>query len=248
MGVSYKNAERLVRTELNFVSNIAAAGPRTCSTCSNLNGTIHLLSEFEAGTNAPPMHPRCRCTISAVVGSGKKVPAGFKRQQHFSTSNENISATNPNYSKGIKYQRNCQRCVPAYEMRMRGYDVVAKPAVIDGIDEFAEYYWDKVFENAIIEKISKGDGKDEIIAKMIEWGDGARAEVYIKWISNDDFGHVFVAENRFGEIHFLDPQNGTLDVEYYFDTADNGFTKFFRIDNLEPNELFITECCKEAAK
>ncbi len=88
MGVSYKNAERLVRTELNFVSNMAArdslqaagleeyeyiatAGPRTCGTCSNLNGTVYLLSEFEVGTNAPPMHPRCRCTISAVVGKAK---------------------------------------------------------------------------------------------------------------------------------------------------------------------------------
>ncbi len=50
---------------------IATAGPRTCGTCSNLNGTVYLLSEFEVGTNAPPMHPRCRCTISAVVGKAK---------------------------------------------------------------------------------------------------------------------------------------------------------------------------------
>ena len=85
-----------MRTELNFVSNmaardsllaagleeyeyIAASGPRTCSTCSNLNGTIHLLREFEVGTNAPPMHPRCRCTIAAVVGGGKKRRASLEK-------------------------------------------------------------------------------------------------------------------------------------------------------------------------
>ena len=179
---------------------------------------------------------------------GKITPAGFRRQAHFSSSDENISSTNPKYAKSIEYQRNCQRCVPAYEMRMRGYDVTAKPAPAFGEDEFAKWYWDKVFNDAVVEKVLNGAGKAEITAKMLEWGEGARAEVYIKWAGNDSFGHVFIAENRSGEIWFLDPQTGALNVQHYFDMTDNGFTKFFRIDNLEPNKILIAECCEEAAK
>lgn len=79
---------------------------------------------------------------------------------------------------------------------------------------------------------------------MVEWGDGARAEIYVGWDSEDSF-HVFVAENRNGDIRFLDPQNGNLDVEHYFDYVKNGLTKLFRIDNLEVNEKYIAECCEE---
>ena len=85
MGAGIRNAERLVRTEMNFVQNYAArdsltaAGleeyefiavldSRTTPRCQSLDGTLHLLEEYSVGTNAPPMHPRCRSTISAVLG------------------------------------------------------------------------------------------------------------------------------------------------------------------------------------
>lgn len=89
MNAGYKNAERLVRTELNFVQNhaakeslesaglneyefIAVLDHRTSQRCQNLDGTVHLLEEYDPGTNAPPMHPRCRSTISAVVEGGTR--------------------------------------------------------------------------------------------------------------------------------------------------------------------------------
>ena len=89
MNAGYKNAERLVRTEMNFVQNhaakeslesaglneyefIAVLDHRTSQRCRNLDGTVHLLEEYDPGTNAPPMHPRCRSTISAVVEGGTR--------------------------------------------------------------------------------------------------------------------------------------------------------------------------------
>ena len=85
MGAGVRNAERLVRTEMNFVQNYAARDSltaagleeyefiavldhRTTPRCQALDGTLHLLEEYSVGTNAPPMHPRCRSTISAVLG------------------------------------------------------------------------------------------------------------------------------------------------------------------------------------
>lgn len=85
MNAGISNAERLVRTEMNFVQNhaaresleaagldeyefIAVLDHRTTPRCQALDGSLHLLSEYSPGTNAPPMHPRCRSTIAAVLG------------------------------------------------------------------------------------------------------------------------------------------------------------------------------------
>ena len=82
---------------------------------------------------------------------------------------------------------------------------------------------------------------------MKEYGDGARAEVYVVYQDDKEYyAHVFVAENRNGVIHFLDPQTGELDVEHYFENVQAGLTRMFRIDNLEPHEKYIVECCEEA--
>ena len=93
MQAGISNAERLVRTEMNFVQNYAAKDSlqaagleeyefiavldhRTTPRSQSPDGTLHLLEEHSVGTNAPPAmrrvgafaHPRCRSTISAVLG------------------------------------------------------------------------------------------------------------------------------------------------------------------------------------
>ena len=92
MEVGYNNAERLVRTELNFVQNkasldsIASAGlehyqfmaaldRRTCPRCGSLDGRIFEVEESMPGENFPPLHPRCRCTVCTSLGEvrGKRI-------------------------------------------------------------------------------------------------------------------------------------------------------------------------------
>ncbi len=87
--VSYNKAERLIRTELNWVQTkasldamesaglesyqyMAALDRRTCARCGSLDGEIFPLSEKEQGENAPPLHPRCRCTICVSFSEGKR--------------------------------------------------------------------------------------------------------------------------------------------------------------------------------
>lgn len=129
---------------------------------------------------------------------------------------------------------------------MRGYDVIARPTFNLNTDGFAQDYWDKAFKGAVLEEGFTGSGKEEIIGRMKLFGAGARGEIYVAWGKGGS--HVFVAENRNGAIHFLDPQTGELDVEYYFDHVKDGLTKLLRIDNLEPNEGNIKWCCKEVKR
>lgn len=81
--VSYRNAQRLVRTELSYIQNQSAldgyqeAGyeyymfkaigdDRCCDECMELDGNIYRIDEATPGENISPIHPNDRCGILAV--------------------------------------------------------------------------------------------------------------------------------------------------------------------------------------
>ncbi len=89
-GVGYRAAECLVRTETSYVQNqtaaksyqdagcteyeiLTASDRRTCRRCAGQNGKRYLFTEMQAGENAPPFHPNCRCTILPVVREDKQL-------------------------------------------------------------------------------------------------------------------------------------------------------------------------------
>lgn len=83
-GVSQSNAERLMITELARVQTEAqkqsferngfeeytflALGD-ACQICRALDGKHFKVSKMMPGTNAPPMHPNCRCSVAAYEDS-----------------------------------------------------------------------------------------------------------------------------------------------------------------------------------
>lgn len=85
-GVSRSNAERLMITELarvqteaqkqSFIRNgfeeyeyVACSKTDVCSTCKALDGKHFKVEDMMPGTNAPPMHPRCHCSVAAYEDS-----------------------------------------------------------------------------------------------------------------------------------------------------------------------------------
>lgn len=92
MDVGRRDSTRLVRTELNYMQNKAALESmkdadldyyifmatldrRTSTVCRNHDHQIYPVSEASPGTNMPPLHPRCRSTISASLRAGKSKQA-----------------------------------------------------------------------------------------------------------------------------------------------------------------------------
>ena len=140
---------------------------------------------------------------------------------------------------------NCQRCVPTWEMRRRGYDVEAMPYL--GKDEKSNgpyHKWKDVFQEADWKGNlgSRNSTVQQTVVDMVSsWGEGSRGEIYCAWKGGS--AHVFAVENVGGKVRFLDPQTGEMDVSYYFKEMKPSKTKIARIDNLEPSDL-ITECCK----
>ena len=89
-GVGYRAAECLMRTETSYVQNqtaaksyedagcteyeiLTASDRRTCQYCAKQNGKRYLLATMQAGENAPPFHPNCRCTVLPVVGEEERL-------------------------------------------------------------------------------------------------------------------------------------------------------------------------------
>ncbi len=158
---------------------------------------------------------------------------------------DDLKATNPNWREDSPWDVNCQRCVSAYEARRRGYDVTAAP-LLDQNDTLQIMRhpngWPSVYQGAeLIDCTSaSGTGSATLVEdKMAEWGDGARAIVRVRWKMGG--GHVFIAERVNGKTVFLDPQRGTENVDYYFESAKGNGTFCVRIDNL-PFTARIHDC------
>ena len=86
--VTYNQAENLVRTEMAHIETQAALDrykssgtqkvriivdpdERTCDICAKKDDELVDISIAHTGKNCPPFHPRCRCTIAAVVEDKK---------------------------------------------------------------------------------------------------------------------------------------------------------------------------------
>ena len=161
---------------------------------------------------------------------------------------DNVRSTNPGYKHGGPgYKQNCQRCVATYEMRRRGYDVIARPATVDSGGKLSAKdplyrSWNQVFRDTHLAPCFGTDGgKAMALRQMQQWESGAVAMVAVQWKSGG--AHVFIAQNVNGNIRFIDPQTGNLDCIEHFTKARNGATMIARIDNLEATEL-IELCIK----
>ena len=161
-----------------------------------------------------------------------------------------LSGTNPNYDKAREYQINCQRCVPTYEMRRRGYDVEAlgnlRGSVKLGNLEKMKELWgleDKDILRNYIE-IKRGENitiKDADFGNVLDFIEdsniGSRFQISWWW-SKDRTGHTIVAENTRKGAMFIDPQIGkTFTAEQFWRLDKNKRKMFlFRIDNRKINE------------
>lgn len=164
------------------------------------------------------------------------------------TIEEALAGANPHYAEGREWQQNCQRCIYAYEMQRRGYDVEALPRIFDGTDRLPYMYdkngWLAVMEGAKLVDMPSRNTIQKMADQMAQWGDGARAVVRVAWKGGRS-GHVFIAEQVNGQTHFVDPQPGrAIDVKTCMDYAIKGQTKLVRIDNLKPTDL-IQKCVKK---
>lgn len=153
----------------------------------------------------------------------------------------NLKKTNPNYGKHEAYSMNCQKCVPAFELRMRGYDVTAK--WYNEKDECTQLLLDpfSAFLDSEIKIAPDGwiNAGKTIVNDMKRYGHGSRIEISL--LDPEGYGHVIMALNDNGVVKFVDPQTG----KYFKLAGENGNikVKYARIDNAKINLNLLKEMC-----
>ena len=145
-----------------------------------------------------------------------------------------IAGANPNYAKNSPYSVNCQRCVQAYELRRRGYNVIAKPFPAKGnaINYGSECFIQPgTYKYAYQAYTMNQTGA--AVKKAIESApNGARFSVYVQWKrAYGGSAHVFIAEKIGNTVHYFDPQNGSMNVEHYFNMGSINKFGYFRLDD-----------------
>lgn len=155
-----------------------------------------------------------------------------------------IKATNPGFSTYThEYMENCQRCVVAYEARRRGYDVVAKPRILNCTDPLSYMTtplgWSAVYKDRRLESCAADTGelaKKKVEALMKSYGNKSRAIVKVDWFMRNK-GHLFIAENQDDVIYYVDPQTGSLDAAWYFRYINPHSVVLMRTDQTNFTEL-----------
>lgn len=154
------------------------------------------------------------------------------------------SGANPHYSTDYaEYSYNCQRCVVAYELRRRGYDVEALPTYKGDILPYSvtssNARWMGAFQNAKSTSVGASTQKaaiSNIKSQMSSWGDGSRAIVRVGW-KNSNTGHVFNVENHSGKMYYVDAQTGSrVNINQYMSLANTSTVRLVRTDNLRISE------------
>lgn len=235
-----------------------------------INGTHVQIGKGGEITKGPP-NLKGTAVTAGVTGTGRGTSSEAKRPENepevlrqfnryepgSKTEAEKLAQVNPN-----GYKNNCQRCVLAYEMIERGYDVTAKPySPRDPLGALGLKAL-KLTDPSHLDPdhhflLEKSRFRNEVNALFDLWGDGSRAAIRVTW--DEKYGgdtlsrmHVFIAKRVGEKIVYLDPQiNKVLNLQETLDkTADDSWGWIQRIDNKEVSKLitYAVENRKERSK
>lgn len=147
-------------------------------------------------------------TVQPFAPNPQNLKAAIGRKGDPISIQEAVTGANPFYStRGAEgdFSENCQRCVIAYELRRRGYDVVALPTYA-GDKLPSGNRWRGAFRKAKTINVGSTNpvtAQVKLETQMKSFGNGARGIVSIP-------GHVFNVENVRGKIRYVDAQTNTI--------------------------------------
>ena len=168
---------------------------------------------------------------------------------------------NSNYDgiKGSPYFRNCQSCVPVYELRRRGHNVEALPrgTMEQQVLARGEWnFWKNADGTACRESDTIKPPKANMNSlEMANWmneviGEGQR----FSWsfFYGSDRGHIITIYKENGKLRMYDPQTNTNYTGEQFLTMlkeyGKGKNRLFRLDDKSPMEEYAGGIMKEHKK
>lgn len=212
MNTGYHNAQRLIRTELNYISNkgtmkayeesdvvdsfqyVSTLDNRTSDICREMDGKIFSLKEKQAGVNVPPLHPYCRSTTIPYFPDDEIAPLIESRIARDKQGNSYIVDSNVSYKDWVQehatpgYAQKVNELLERYKvMDISPQEVIETKEVNDGIKPLNEKEIKKL--NSKLEEFKEFEG--EINEILDNAGPGYKRMFYktvmkLKTISNFD--------------------------------------------------------------
>lgn len=177
--------------------------------------------------NTPQMRPPAP-TIEGQIGAQGEPQSPAEAMERVNPDRRALDAM-----EYEDYTSNCQRCVVAYELNRRGYNVEAEATFRN--DPYPSMnHWMTAFEGATIENVgatTNNKVNSNIKDKMSTWGNGSRAIVKVQ---GGGGGHVFNVEYRGGKLYYYDAQTNTrYDPKRVFNHVNKRAVSVVRTDNLK---------------
>lgn len=206
--------------------------------------------------------------IQGVFAPSAKDIDGVKKGEPMSHYEANANRANPKFRRGVddEYSRNCQTCVLAYELRRRGYDVMAGPRDDLGTAMAAtlvSVVW--VDPETKTYPVRRINAKVQTQQQAVEWFEetvkqGERYQLCVTWENTTSAHTVVLMRNNVGELVIYDPQTGEhligsgpilkrfmshVSIQY---SEVNGFSPYlYRIDNALVNIPFVQKIIRRAS-
>lgn len=170
-------------------------------------------------------------TVEKALGIRKGPPMDYR---------EAAEKANPNFHVDTAYQINCQRCVPVYELRRRGYPVTAMPKrnQYDGKANACLYGYE-CFDSPQVKGVwgrHQVLNKTDLLKALKDLPDGARVGIIWAWPGKSRSGHTTVCEKINGKLVFMDPQTGKIGDETLGKAHRSFGYSWYRMDDLELNQ------------
>lgn len=171
--------------------------------------------------------------ITDDVEAKSKLPL----QKHKESVDDTLKKVNPSKDSHLASSaNNCCLCTIAYDMRRRGYDVIAKQnAPINLLYDISSEDVSWMYGFPKEEKTRTAKGLQDALSKQ---PNGSRGAAFCKWRGGNG-GHVVAYEIENNKPVLYDAQTGDKynKVSDLFDDVDD--TSFIRLDNKEPNYNFV---------
>lgn len=134
---------------------------------------------------------------------------------------------------------NCVCCTAAMEMRQRGYDAIARSRGAGFSSKDYDNWFDGIeFKNTGADH--SGKNRKEVVnlsynrlCNAIEQeGNGSRGCMLVQYEKGNS-GHSFYWTVENGQVHFMDPQSNSTDLDKVFSLADPNSYVYARLDNVK---------------
>jgi len=176
-GVSYRQADRLIRTETAAIASqaqqeafkeldvekyeiVATLDNRTSEICQEMDGKVFDMKDYEVGTTAPPFHPNCRsCTVPYIDDDFGETIQRVARDEN---GEREMLSENLNYRE---WKTRFLRQMIESDYNRIDWPRKGIPLSIDEITQIKEYAKNK---RIIIQGIKHFDGDREELKRTID--------------------------------------------------------------------------------